>query len=183
MARKLRERTLSRRKKQDQREQNLIRAMSDREVCDNLLPVYVLYLLIEGINKAGSTIGVHVRPDFLHQLDVLQQKILGSMMPEDAQAIAVKIDMDARSMSKDLHIDDVRHGLIAWCYTVLKLAEEGFIGGDNIAVLQATAMVAEATEVAPEVWSCPPHVISGLSSEMLKRVRRLGYYPKITIIH
>lgn len=146
----------------------------ERQVAEQILPIYMLHVLLSALNRKGSSVSVN--PQIIQALDVAQEKGVMALGVDSATRIALKIDADAEALFRRMSVDDGREGVIGFCRFVLKLVEDGLtLVSENQAVLVALGIMAEAEE-HPEQWSYYEGKGRMVTDRLLVNSRLLGYY-------
>lgn len=173
--------------KHDKREEILRRRkkaervrLTQTQAKELLLPLHMLSWLLESI-RVNTEHGI--RPDFEENLSRATQKVLTRIDDVNRLRVAQEVDEMSKALVQDLHVDDVRQLLVAWCQVVLKLVDEGLHpDSEDQAVLTALAIAHEAMDVDPQAWVYRARVVGYMRDTMMNRLMLSNLYaPRVVI--
>ena len=148
------------------------------------LPPHMLVLMMEQCSK----IGLEMRADVLHRLNVASISPLAKCSTIDVARLARKTDDFAKALLHDLSPDDPREGLYVCAMFCLVLVEEGRLDDKtNMAVLVSLMLMDDVKDGKPDtsgegaVWRLEEARWKHAARNLLQRATIMGLYHQLEL--
>ncbi len=139
----------------------------DHRILRTTVPCYMMLLASMELKKRGELL----RKDYQDYLDQGSIAPLQGLDILSISRLAKQTDEISVKILRDVSPDSPHDMLLATCYMILRMVEEGLItDATSTGVLTAAALIEEAKE-EPESWHYSDKKVVRLSNDMLTRAR------------
>jgi len=147
---------------------------TDRQLIEHALPPYILRLVLGTLNSEGD---FGVEEEWLEVLDVASIKPLNHLENDTIHMhrLARRLEQDTATLLKATgQVDSTRSLVLAVCYFIAKLVDEGMVQDQtNQGVLFSLLVILEAEESGD--WG-DVNISKALAGKILDRMLLMGYY-------
>lgn len=151
----------------------------DLTILERSVPPHMLFLMVQQCQKMG----LELRADVLHHLDVAAAAPLSQLDTLSVARIAKRVDDIATGLLNDLSPDDPRDGLYACAQFILTLVDEGrLLDVNNQAVLVALLLMDDLKDERKDadgneaLWRLDEKRWIEKAKSMLRRANMQGLY-------